>query len=155
MNCVANYVHYNTSLRCVFLSAGCHLFRPLCAVLPLHWLCRGGAAGGVELRVPPPQADATYGQHRQRHAVPCQQHDQPGHVRGVQDQHAGLDDPLAGAEQGQGAAAGLHAGQCGHGHHDCHEHRPVLSPAPERLFEEQHTRDQEREGDVERGDVSE
>lgn len=134
-------------------SVGNHLFRPLCAVLPLRWLFRGGAVGGDKLCVPPPQANAAYGQHCQRHVVPGQQHDQPGHVRGVPHQHAGLDDPLAGAQQGQGATPGLHAGQRGDGHHDGHEHCPLLSSTQERLFEEQHSGDQERERDVESRDV--
>lgn len=131
-------------------SVGDHLFRPLCAVLPLRGLCRGGPVGGDKLGVPPPQANAAYGQHRQRHAVPGQQHNQPGHIRGVPHQHAGLDDPLAGAQQGQGAPPGLHAGQRGYGHHDGHEYCPVLSATQERLFEEQYPGDQEGEGDVER-----
>lgn len=131
-------------------SAGGHLLRPVRAVGPLRGLRRGGAAGGAQLGVPPPAAAAAHGQHGQGHAVPRQQHHQPGHVRGVPDQHAGLDDPLAGAQQGQGAAAGLHAGQREHGHHDRHEHRPVLPSAQERLPEEQHhAGGQEGEGDVE------
>lgn len=151
-----NYVLHTTSIL-TFLpffslspSVGDHLFRPLRAVLPLCGLCRGGPVGGDKLCVPPPQADAAHGQHRQRHTVPGQQHDQPGHIRGVPHQHAGLDDPLARAQQGQGAPPGLHAGQRGYGHHDGHEYRPVLSATQERLFEEQHPRDQERERDVER-----
>lgn len=125
-NCVIN----NASPH-LPVSAGGHLLRPVGAVQPLHRLLGGGAAGGAQLGFPPPQAAAAHGQHGQRHDVPRQQHHQPGHVRGVQDQHAGLDDPLAGAQQGQGAAAGLHAGQRGHGHHDRHEHRPLLPAAPE------------------------
>lgn len=131
------------------VSAGGHLLRPVRAVGPLRRLRRGSAAGGAKLGLPPPPAAAAHGQHGQGHAVSCQQHHQPGHVRGVQDQHAGLDDPLAGAQQGQGAAAGLHARQRGHGHHDCHEHRALLPSAQERLPEEQHTGGQEGEGDVE------
>lgn len=131
-------------------SVGNHLFRPLCAVLPLHRLFRGGTAGGDKLRVPPSQANAAHGQHRQGHAVPSQQHGQLGHIRGVSHQHTGLDDPLAGAQQGQFAAPGLHAGQRGFGHHDGHEHCPLLSSTQERLFEEQHSGEQERERDVER-----
>lgn len=127
---------------------GNHLFRPLCAVLPLRWIFRRGPVGGDKLCVPPPQANAAYGQHRQRHVVQSQQHDQPGHIRGVPHQHAGLDDPLAGAQQGQRATCGLHAGQCGFSHHDRHEHCPVLSSSQEWLLEEQHSGDQEREGDV-------
>lgn len=111
--------------------AGNHLFRPLCAVLPLRRILRGGPVGGDKLCVPPPQANSAHGQHRQRHAVPGQQHDQPGHVCGVPHQHAGLDDPLAGAQQGQGAVGGVHTGQRWTGHHDRHEHRVVLSPAQE------------------------
>lgn len=132
----------------VFLSAGDHLLRPLCAVLPLCGLCCGGAAGGDQLGVPPPQAAPAYGQHCHWYTVPGQQHDQPGDVRGVPHQHPGLDDPLAGAQQGQGAPPSLHAGQRGYGHHDGHEHRPLLSAGQERLFEEQHPGDQERERDV-------
>lgn len=119
--------------------------------MPLRGLLRGGPAGGDKLCVPPPQGDAAHVQHRQRHAVPGQQHHQPGHVRGVPHQHAGLDDPLAGAQQGQGAPRGLHTGQRGHGHHDGHEHCPVLPATQERLSEEvQDQGDQERQGDVER-----
>ncbi|CAG11393.1 unnamed protein product [Tetraodon nigroviridis] len=127
---------------------GDHLFRPLRAVPPLHRLLRGGAAGGDQLRVPPPPADPAHVQHRQGHALPRQQHGQPGHVRGVPHQHAGLDDPLAGAQPGQGATGGLHAGQRGPGHHDPHEHRPVLPAPPERLLEERRPGEQEGEGDV-------
>lgn len=130
-------------------TAGGHLLRPVSADQPLHRLRGGGTAGGAQLGVPPPQAAAAHGQHGQGHDVPCQQHDQPGHVRGVQDQHAGLDDPLAGAQQGQGATSGLHAGQRRHGHHDRHEHRPLLPAAQERLPQEQHSGGQEGEGDVE------
>lgn len=130
---------------------GDHLFWPLRAVLPLHRLLRGGAAGGNQLGVPPPQANPAHVQHRQGHPLPHQQHGQPGHVRGVPHQHAGLDDPLAGAQQGQGAAGGLHAGQRGPGHHDRHEHRPVLPSPQERLPEERRPGEQEREGDVESG----
>lgn len=133
----------------VCFPAGGHLLRPVGADQPLHRLCGGGAAGGAQLGVPPPQAAAAHGQHGQGHDVPRQQHHQPGHVRGVQDQHAGLDDPLAGAQQGQCAAASIHAGQRGHGHHDRHEHRPLLPAAQERLLEEQHSGGQEGEGDVE------
>lgn len=79
-------------------SLGNHLFRPLCAVLSLHRLRRGGTVGGNQLRVPPPQTDPAHVQHVQGNHVPRQQHGQPGHVRGVPHQHAGLDDPLAGAE---------------------------------------------------------
>lgn len=128
--------------------SGHHLFRPLCAVLSVRGLRCGGSAGGDKLRFPPPPAAAANGQHRGRYAVPCEQHNQSGHIRGVPHQHAGLDDPLAGAEQGEGAPVGLHPGQCGHGHHDRHEYRALLSTAEERLFEEQHQGNQEGEGDV-------
>lgn len=131
-------------------SVGNYLLRPLCAVLPLRRLFRGGTSGGDQLCLPPPQANAAHGQHRQGHAVPSQQHGQLGHIRGVSHQHAGLDDPLAGAQQGQFAAPGLHAGQRGFGHHDSHEHCPLLSSTQERLFEEQYSGEQEGERDVER-----
>lgn len=131
-------------------SVGDHLFRPGCGVVPLRGLRRGCLAGGDKLSVPPHQADPAHGQHGREHAVPRQQHDQPWHVRGVPYQHAGLDDPVAGAQQGQCAPPGLHAGQRGHGHHDGHEHRPLLPPAQERLLKEQHPGSQERKGDVER-----
>lgn len=129
-------------------SAGDHLFRPFSRLLSLRGLCRGGPAGGDQLCVPPLQADAAHGQHGHQHALPHQQHDQPGNVRGFPDQHAGLDDPLAGAQQGQRAPPGVHTGQCGNGHHDGHEHYPLLPAAQERLFKEQHTGRQEGEGDV-------
>lgn len=131
-------------------SAGDHLFRLLRAHLPLRGLLRGGPDGGDKLCVPPPQANAAYGRQRHEHAVPRQQHHQPGHVRGVPHQHAGLDDPLAGAQQGQRAAHGLHSGQRRHGRHDGHEYRAVLSATQERLFEEQHPGEQEGEGYVEK-----
>lgn len=130
-------------------SAGNHLFRPLRHLVSLRWLRRGGPAGGAQLRVPPPQTDPAHGQHGREYASPRQQHDQLGHVRGFPDQHACLDDPLAGAQQGQRASPGVHAGQRGNGHHDRHEHHPLLSAAQERLFEEQHEGGQEGEGDVE------
>lgn len=129
---------------------GDHLLWPRCGVMPLRGLCRSGLVGGDKLCVPPSQADPAHGQHGHSHTVSRQQHDQPGHVRGVPYQHAGMDDPVAGAQQGQGAPPGLHARQCGHGHHDCHEHRPLLPAAQERLLKEQYPGSQERERDIER-----
>lgn len=134
-------------LHCL-LFIGDLLFWPLCGVVSLRGICRGGPVGRDQLGVPPPAADHAHVQHCHRDVVPGEQHDQPGHVRGVPHQHAGLDDPLAGAQQGQGATAGLHSGQRGHGHHDRHEYCAVLSAAQERLFEEQHSGDEERQGDV-------
>lgn len=131
-------------------SAGDHVFRPFCHLLSLRGLRRGGPAGGDQLCVPPLQADASHGQHGRQHASPHQQHDQPGHLRGFPDQHAGLDDPLAGTQQGQRAPPGVHAGQRGNGHHDGHEHYPLLPAAQERLSKEQHAGRQEGEGE---GDV--
>lgn len=117
--------------------------------MSLHRLRRGGPVGGAQLCVPSLQTDPAHGQHGGEYASPRQQHDQPRHVRGLPDQHAGLDDPLAGAQQGQRASPGVHAGQRGNGHHDGHEHHPLLSAAQERLFKEQHEGGQEGEGDVE------
>lgn len=128
---------------------GHHLLRPLRGVVSLRGILGGGLAGGDQLGVPPPPADPAHGQYGGEHALPRQQHHQPGHVRGFPHQHAGLDDPLAGAQQGQDSPAGLHAGQRGHGHHDRHEHHPLLPAAQERLFKEQHPGGQEGEGDVE------
>lgn len=116
--------------------------------MSLCGICSGGSVGGDKLCVPPPQTDPAYVQHCHRNAVPSQQHDEPGHICGVPHQHAGLDDPLAGAQQGQCAAPGIHTGQCGYGYHDSHEYCPLLSAAQERLFEEQQSGEQEGEGDV-------
>ena len=129
---------------------GDHVLRHLGAVLPLRGLRRGGPPGGDQLGVPAPAADAAHGSAGVGHPLPGQQHRQPGHLRGVPHQHAGLDDALAGAEPGQRAPGLLHGGQRGHGHHDRHEHRALLSPAAQRLPEEQRSGGQEGEGDVRR-----
>lgn len=129
---------------------GDYLFWPLCAVVPLRGLRCGGPVGWDKLSVPPPQANAAYGQPRRWHPVPGQQHHQLGHICGVSYQHASLDDPLVGAQQRQGAPPGLYAGQRGYGHHDSHEHRPVLSAAKERLLEEQNPGGKEWKRDVKR-----
>ncbi|XP_078278224.1 TLC domain-containing protein 2 isoform X1 [Rhinoraja longicauda] len=138
---------YSTSSHClVSVSIGDHLFRHVRVPLPLRGLRRGGPAGGGQLHLPPPEADASDGQHAPSHRLHPQQHRQPGHLRGLPHQHAGLDDPLAGAEPRQRPARHLQHRQRRHGHHDPDEHRALLPTAQERLPQIQQGREEgERE----------
>lgn len=119
------------------------------ADMSLCGFCGCGPACGDQLHLSAPEADVADGQYRQEHGVPCEQHDQPGHVRGVPHQHAGMDDTLVGAEPWSYSPFQLHGGQRGSGHHDPHEHCFVLPVAPYWLPQVQPwKRDQERQGHV-------